>query len=419
MRLLLTIAAFLAAVFSAAGAEADTGQRIFDPNFRSLQVRVNGDQLAAPVIAIDSGDRIEIVFDEIADDRTYMRWELIHCNSRWEPDGLVDSEFLDGFNIGDVDDYEFSRATLVHYVNYRITIPDERVRITASGNYVVRVYLEDDPDHTVLQARFCVTENRVGVSGGVTSRTDVETNGTRQQVEFTVDTREAPVEDIFNDLTVVVSRNGDPAGDVIVTHPLRVQGTKAVYEHLRQLIFEGGNEFRRFETVTTRYPGIGIAEIGYHDPLYHFSLMPDQPRSSSRYVYDSTQHGRFFIREAESANGDTGADYVAVHFTLEMSRLKDADVYVDGDLTGHRRDETTRMTYNPEAGAYELTLMLKQGAYNYQYVTVPFGSDVASPAAIEGNFHETVNEYLIKVYHRPRGARYEHLLGAATIVSAP
>lgn len=418
MRLLLIVAAMIAAIFRAAGA-APTEQRIFDPNFRSLQVRVNGDQLAAPVIAIDSGDRIEIVFDEIADDRTYMRWELIHCNSRWEPDGLVDSEFLDGFNMGDVDDYEFSRATLVHYVNYRITIPDERVRITASGNYVVRVYLEDDPDHTVLQARFCVSENRVGVSGGVTSRTDIETNGTRQQLEFTVDTREAPIEDIFNDLTVVVSRNGDPESELTVTHPLRVQGTKAVYEHLRPLIFGGGNEFRRFETVTTRYPGIGIAGIEYHDPLYHFILTPDQPRAAGRYIFDSTQHGRFFIREAQSASGDTGADYVAVHFTLEMPRMKNADVYVSGYLTGNRRDETTRMTYNPDAQAYELTLMLKQGAYNYQYVTVPFGSAQASPAPVEGNFHETTNEYLIKVYHRPRGARYDHLLGAATVFSAP
>ena len=34
-----------------------------------------------------------------------------------------------------------------------------------------------------------------------------------------------------------------------------------------------------------------------------------------------------------------------------------------------------------------------------------------TPANIEGNFYETKNEYLVKVYHRVPGERYDRLIG--------
>lgn len=414
----------LAATFpSAADARGsvDTSHGIVDPAFRSLQLRINGNQLSVPVVALNSGDRIEIVFDELADDRRYMRYELLHCDARWQPESLVDSEFLEGFNVADVEDYDFSRATLMHYVNYRIILPNDNMRITASGNYVVRVYPEDDPDTTILRARFSVSETVMGVSGSVTTRTDIDTNSRHQQVELTVDTRESGVENLYDDLTVSVMQNGRPDTEVIVSHPLRVQGQKAVYEHLRPLIFPAGNEWRRFETVSTRYPGMGVEAIEYHDPLYHFILTPDTPRAADRYRYDETQHGRFYIREYDSADSDTEADYAVVHMSLRMPRLRDAEVYVDGDMTGHLISPASHMIYNDASGAYELSLLLKQGAYNYQYVTVPASGqrDIASPARIEGDFHETSNEYLVKVYHRPRGTRYDRLVAATVIMSTP
>lgn len=387
------------------------------PSFRSLQVRVNGEQICVPVIALNTPDRIEIVFDELAEDRRYMRYELIHCDRNWQPESLVDSEFLNGFNIADVEDYEYSRATLVHYVNYCITLPNEQMQMKVSGNYLVRVYDQDDPDTTLLQARLMVSEASMAVDGGVTTRTDIDTNVAHQQVELTVDTRNAGVESIYDDLGVVVTPNGNYSKAVTVNHPLRVSGTKAVYEHLRPLIFQAGNEFRRFETVSTRYLGIGIAAIDYIDPIYNFNLAIDEPRAQERYVFDRTQHGRFFIREENSASSDTEADYAMVHFTLRMPRLQGAEVYIDGDMTSHRLDHTTRMTYNPTTGSYEHSMLLKQGAYNYQYVALPVGSQQADASTIEGNRHETSNEYLVTVYHRPRGTRYDRLVAAGLITS--
>ena len=50
------------------------------------------------------------------------------------------------------------------------------------------------------------------------------------------------------------------------------------------------------------------------------------------------------------------------------------------------------------------------GVYNWLYLFVPDGSNVGQTAPAEGNFYETENEYLILVYHRPFGGRYDKLV---------
>lgn len=384
----------------------------------AVQVTVDGDPMAIPVISLDNpSDRIVISFDELSDDRRYMRYELIHCDARWKPEGLVDSEFLDGFNVADVDDYAYSQATLVHYVHYRITIPNEQMRITAPGNYIVRVYPEDDPDETLLETRFSACDFSMRVGATVSSRTDIDTNESHQQVDVTVDMRNVSVRDPFTDLTVVVTQNGRPDNEVILTQPLRVAGDKVYFEHQRPLIFQAGNEYRRLETVSTTYPGMNVEEIVYAAPIYNMVLATDYPRAATSYLYDQTQNGRFFIREYNAVDPDTEADYTLNHFRLEMPELQGYDIFIDGDLTGRRIDPSSRMVYNRATGAYEASLLLKQGSYNYQYLAVPSGSTRGSTAPVEGDFYPTVNEYTVKVYYRPPGTRYDRLVGVTTVKS--
>ena len=107
---------------------------------------------------------------------------------------------------------------------------------------------------------------------------------------------------------------------------------------------------------------------------------------------------------------DTEADYFVVHFMLATGAPVEGEVYIDGEFTHGRLDEMTRMTYNPEIRAYEKDMLLKQGAYNYRYLLQRPGAK-ADAAPIEGNFYETRNEYQIRVYHRPQGARYDRLIG--------
>ena len=69
---------------------------------------------------------------------------------------------------------------------------------------------------------------------------------------------------------MAVQQNGRYDNEVALRHPLRATRTVARYEHQPQLIFEAGNEYRRFETVSTTYPGMGVESTDWVEPYYHF-----------------------------------------------------------------------------------------------------------------------------------------------------
>jgi hypothetical protein len=142
-------------------------------------------------------------------------------------------------------------------------------------------------------------------------------------------------------------------------------------------------------------------------------LMIDEPRNEIQYLYDKTQYGRFTIRNAET-RGESAlqADYMITHFALDAGgKLNGGNVVLYGEfLEGYPVNQAI-MKYDASTGFYTAELLLKQGAYNYMYLWLPDGSNVAQTARIEGDHYETVNEYLVKVYDRPLGERYDRLVG--------
>ncbi len=407
---------------SAAAAPADTRTRTFDSRVGSLKVNPTGADMLPPVVRLGSGRSIEVAFDIIGDDRLYLRYTLTHCNADWQPDALVASEYLDSFNDAEVEEWAFSGATTVPYVHYRIEVPDVRMNPRLSGNYLLKVYEDGKPDDILLQARFALEEGAVGISAKVSGVTDIDYMQAHQQLDIDVDGGDMlSMEDINNRLIVKVRQNGREDDVRTLQRPQYTDGRGSNggicghYTHMRPLIFSAGNEYRRFESVSTEHPNMGVAEVVYADPYYHFRLADDSPRRE--YTYDCTQQGRYRVREVNSAESDLDADYMVVHFTLAMPELKDADIYIDGDLTNRRLDSSARMHYDSDEGVYRHAMLLKQGSYNYQYLVVPRGKSVGVTAPVEGDFAQTADEYRIDVYYREPGARYDRLLGSRTVMS--
>ncbi|MDE6101082.1 MAG: DUF5103 domain-containing protein, partial [Paramuribaculum sp.] len=60
----------------------------------------------------------------------------------------------------------------------------------------------------------------------------------------------------------------------------------------------------------------------------------------------------------------------------------------------------------------------KQGAYNYQYLAVPRGASTrGSTSVVEGDRYQTANEYLVKVYFRQPGSRYDRLVAVTSVTA--
>ncbi|MBT6568320.1 MAG: DUF5103 domain-containing protein, partial [Flavobacteriales bacterium] len=86
-----------------------------------------------------------------------------------------------------------------------------------------------------------------------------------------------------------------------------------------------------------------------------------------------------------------------------------ADLYILGKFNNYQREESARMQYNQGLNAYEATLLLKQGFYNYRYtIETPEGVD---PYAIGGSFAQTENRCLVLVYYRNFGDLNDRLIG--------
>lgn len=408
-RTFLTYMMIVATLFTLRS-EVDTTTGIFDRRFRTLKTEVEDNFMSPPVIRLGTNDRILVKFDEIGEDNSYLEYRLIHCDADWQPSRLIESEYLEGFNSVRIEDYAYSTATFVHYVNYLIAFPNEDLQIKHSGNYLLQVYDPERPEETLLQTRFQVTENIARIEGNVTSRTDMGHNTYWQQLAFEIDCQGIGEFNPYQDIIVYVTQNDREATKRRIMTPLRVSGDKIIYEHLNDLVFGASNEYRRFESVSNSFPGMRVDSLRYMGSNYHVWLKVDEPRQSASYSYDQTQHGRFLVREYNSTDSDIGADYITVHFLLECPELPSYDIYLDGEFTHDRMDKENQLTYDHRVGGYVAEVPLKQGAYNYQYVTRSRQTGEISTSTIEGDKYETLNEYGIAVYFRPPGARADRLI---------
>lgn len=417
-RLLYTIIMCFVAVTTMAQPQ-DTQVHIFNPNVKSLKIAPLSNMYFPPIYVMGSDDVLNVNFDYLDLDIQYLRYSVTHCDANWQPSQLVESEYVDGFNQADIEDYKPSEATFVHYFNYNFTIPNNNFVITKSGNYLLKIYRQDDPDDVLFQTRFSVCENTMGVYAEVSTNTDVDYNAHNQQVNFVVTTRDGGrISDPYNELAAIVTQNSRPDNEVMVAKPMMVSGNKVTYEHNRDLIFPAGNEYRRIDMVNVNSMNMGIEKIQYFEPYYHATLYTAVPRVDGQYLYDKTQYGHFTIRTSGAHDSNVESDYIVTHFTLDTGgKLDGGNIFVQGEFTLGIPPEQCLMRYDNTSGTYRCDILLKQGAYNYQFLWVPNGSGVGQTALIEGDKYQTSNEYLIKVYDRPFGERYDHFVGFGIIYS--
>lgn len=391
---------------------------VHTPHIRTVQVIANNDYMAPAVIRLGENESVEISFDHLTHDYHRYQYILTHCNADWTPSDISETEYLDGFNDNPIEDYDISVNTTLPYTHYRLTLPNDQVQLKLSGNYRLTVYDDaEGKDKPAFSACFRVLEKEVNVSAQVSSDTEIDRNKTHQQVSFSIQYKGYPIRNPQNEVIVHVLQDNRTDNWVTNLKPSYVGPDQLRYEHNRALIFPAGNEYRRFEMVSTRYASQGVESIRYHAPYYHVTLRPAEPRILN-YSYDQDQNGRFVIRYDEAVNNNTEADYFFVHFSLLWENpLSEGDFYLQGAFTYDNFNEESRLKYNPETHAYEGNQLLKQGAYNYQYLYVAPGSRSGSTAQAEGNYYETENEYLILVYHRAFGERYDRLIGMQLVVN--
>lgn len=401
-----------------ASAQVKYFTNVSSKQIKTLQVKVAGEMISEPYIALGGENQIEINFDGLGSGYSNYAYNVVHCNGDWTQSQLSPIEYMNGFQGMNIEDFANSTGTTTQYCNYQLLLPNDNIQFKVSGNYAVQVYREDNPGQIIFTACFSVVEPMVKIAATISGNTDIDTNQSHQQVSFNINTQNFPVTYPQTDLKIFVYQDNRRDNAVTGLLPMSITENQIAYAYNRNLIFPAGNEYRRMEFLSTKFNGMHVENISYHNPYYNVELMTDHKRCNQTYQYDQDQDGRFFIRCSNCNDPDTEADYFIVHFTLASDQLPDGEVYLNGDIFNNVFDEKSRMPYNPETGQYEKSVLMKQGSYNYQYLFVPTGSTVGQTGPIEGNYYQTENEYNIYVYYCPMGARYDRLIGVTTVKNA-
>lgn len=386
---------------------------IYDRGISSLQVVAGQQWLSLPIIKLGShgpNERINISFDDLT--HTYHRYvyRIEHCEADWTvSDQLFSSDYIEGFQDGNtIDDIVESINTNTLYTHYSLQIPNEQCSLKMSGNYKLTVYDENDGDRPMFTACFMVIEPAMGVALDVTTNTDIDINKAHQQVSMQVNYGGINVTDPMSQIKTVIMQNRRWDNAKVNPRPQYIMPDGLKWEHNRDLIFQAGNEYHKYEILDVDHPSMGIDRIVWDGNDYQVYPYVCTPRPN--YLYDEDANGAFYIRNSDNIENDISSEYVYVHYTLKTPQRFAGDIYVNGAWTNDQFTPEYLMTYDEINKCYTATIRQKQGYYSYQYVLVDVNG-VSQAVPSEGSFYQTENKYQALVYYRGHGERTDRLVG--------
>ena len=383
---------------------------------KSIQLCRDGIELEAPVLTLGSEERLSLAFDMLEEQPRDLRYRFIHCDREWRVDNLEPFEYYNGFEEQRIDDYRSSFTTLQPYTHYHCLFPGNYEQFTLSGNYIVMVYIADQPDSIVLSMRFRISEEIVNMTLQVDRATNVGSLRNDQEVSLTINgTRgnaigaQALLRPEYLHPWIQQNGRNDNHRELVFSG---YEAGKLCYRWNETCRFPGGNNYRYFDISNLRAPIYNVQRIERYGGETHVILRPEENRSRKVYRSEETLNGGMKIHVWDRSDAAVEADYAWVHFSLPMERpLLTGSLHIVGELTQWRLDEASRMEWNAEYHAYHCRLLLKQGYYAYQLLYLPAGSTEGETSQLEGDHSETPNRYHVYLYCRQPGERYDRLIG--------
>ena len=385
---------------------------IYKNNIKTILLHKEGWEMSSAVIRLNSNDKLKLSFDDLDADVKDYKYTVIQCNANWETSDIPQSKYIDGFAVDDISDYQYSFNTITQFTHYETIFPSDYLQITLSGNYIIKVFDDEEEDENVaFTYRFMVVDQKVAIEANIHKATRLADMNYKQEIDFTIHKTGFEIANPYRELTVILQQN--ERWDNVITNlkPEMVKGTDIIYNHDIGNIFNGGNEFRNFDIKDLNYQSERIKKIDYSNNVNQIYLYNDKRRPYKVYVSRQDINGKRLIKTSERTNTPTEADYAFVHFSLPYpAPLIDGNLYILGALTNWQFSDENRLEYNYDKHTYEVSLFLKQGYYNYLYAFVKNERYQGDVSFIEGNHFETENDYNIFVYFHEPGTQYDQLI---------
>jgi hypothetical protein len=401
------IVRFLFILLLYSSTQAQVQEEVQPPDYiKTINFRGNTEESQLPVLKL--GEYLKLEFDALNANEDDYYYKIEHFNFDWTPSVLFENEYLIGIDDQRIRTYENSFNTYQIYSNYRLTIPNQQTRgFKVSGNYMLKIF--DDYGDLIFSRKFMVFEDLCAVGVAVKRSRDVSTIEKKQTVDLKIVPNRINVINPTQTIRTTIIQNNNLNTLISDIPPQYTLGKELIYRYTKETAFWGGNEYLFFENKDLRAAITGVRYIDLQD-LYHSYLFTDIFRNNRPYTFNPDINGNFLVTAIDTEDSRVEGDYAWVHFSLQSSELFGSDIYVYGNYNNYALTEENKMQYNPDRGIYEAKLLLKQGFYNYKYVTVDSKGKL-NDGAISGNFWQTENNYKVLVYYRELGGRYDRLIG--------
>jgi len=391
-------------------------------NVVGIKLYKKGDQLLYPILRLGETEGLELHFDDINNSSRSYFYTYVLCNADWSIANVSNMDYIKGFTQVRLNQYRFSSATQSKYVHYSATLPAANSMPSKSGNYLLKVYENGDTAKLLFSKRFLVVNEKASLAARMQQPFAPEYFLTHQKLLIDLNFRNQDILNPAKEVKVVVMQNNRWDNARTISNPTFIRGRTFEYSDEQQLVFEAGKEWRWLDLRSFRLQSDRVASVNYNVQPYDVRIRPDTIRSPIRYAFYADINGRYAVSHIENINPWWQGDIGKVHFTFlpQNGEIPNQyDVYLFGEMTQYQLNDQTRMKWNENLQAYETSILLKNGYYNYCYVTVPRNSRQALPSMkpTEGSIWETENDYRVLVYYTPFGSRTDELVAIAELNS--
>ena len=425
-------------------AKAQMPDHTYKANIQSVKLHKYGDIYSYPFLTLNSNEQLELHFDDMQAGVKNYYYGFQLCNVDWIPANIQPFDYIRGFQSNRITTYRNSSIVQTKYTHYQAFLPERNSAPTRAGNYLLKVFLNDDTAKLIFTKRFVVVNNKATVSAQITQPFNANFFRTHQRVQVAVSTANTQINTFSpQDLKVVVVQNNIWSSASVIDRPTIFRGSYYEYSDEENTTFQAGKEWRWIDLRSLRLMSERMAGLIDSDTSSRIDVFikADSERRQQLYVYYRDNNGIFTIENRDNANPYWQSDYAWTHFTFVPPANKAYEgksVFLFGELTNYEQNDASKMNFNEEKGIYEKELWLKQGYYNYSYVTKTDQPASSSPELqrskagqrnnkqeviqpsyenTEGNYWGTENGYMILVYYRPFGARADELIGFTRVNS--
>lgn len=396
-------------------------EKILDTNIRTVMLYPKGKPLAVPVIGLNTGDELQVQFDDLSAQyqQYYFTIELMDIN--WQAVPLNPFDYIRGLTQNNIRDYSISSIAQQPYYHYSFSFPNNACRPTKSGNYLMKVYRQGRANELVFAKRFFVVEQEVPIAASIQEPFDEAVSKSHQKIQLSLDVKKISFfqPEFLHTAVIQNTRFNDM---LISNAPSFIRGNQIEYNADRDFVFPAGKEARWLDLQNLRFKTDRIAQIQQLGYGSNIILKTDVSRTAIPYFTFKDLNGQLLISNSESIRSEDQNDYANVLFTYLPPNgiaYQGKCLYLSGALTGNQLDLNAKMQWNASMGRYEKWLYLKQGYYSYNYIlrseTEP--NPLYDFRWTEGDHWETENSYTILVYYRVAGSRYDQIIGFSSLNS--